>query len=105
MGSLQIKVLTIRPNSEEERESIRYVMRETGLGRASQAMLFACNAYRITNERNNPVFEEMKQKHNEKYKQQQQHIHNLQEENASLRNQLAEIEKLLENIQGIIHKS
>ena len=52
----RIKILTIRPNNEEEKDLIRYVMEQSGCKTASQAMLFACKAYRINNERR----EEMK---------------------------------------------
>lgn len=98
MSNPKVKIVTIRPADEQERDDIRYVMRESGYGHASQAMLFACRAYRTMNERNKPLIEELQTKHNENNRRQQKVIHDLQTENLRLHKRLNEIQKQLAGI-------
>lgn len=59
MAGTPLKTLTVRIGSDAERDIIRYVMHESGCSCAAKAMLFACNAYRIYNERDRSPLTEL----------------------------------------------
>ena len=93
MAERQLKTLTIRPANEDEREAIRYVMRESGCRRAAQAMIFACNAYKLHNERTKSMMSKAKVRYNEQFKSQQRLINTLMAENERLRKSLKKIQE------------
>lgn len=88
MGEKKLKVLTVRLSNEREREDIRYVMRESGIGTATQAMIFACSAYRQTNERKKDFLDEMRERNKESNARQLKLINTLMAENERLRKSL-----------------
>lgn len=83
-----LTTLTIRTKSAEERDDIRYVMREAGCARAAQAMILACRAYRTFNERQKPLLESLKAKMQEQNSVQLRIINELKAENNRLRKAL-----------------
>lgn len=93
MAEKKLKILTIRPSTEQERESIRYVMKESGCCTAAQAMLFACTAYQINNERAKTLVAEMKERFAEQNKQQQRLVNSLMAENERLRKALKKVQE------------
>ena len=105
MAEKQLKILTVRPSSDEEREAIRYVMKQTGHRRAAQAMLFACTAYQIANERNRTYVDEIKQKYIEQQRQQQRVINSLMAENEKLRKSLKLIQEGLGNMNDLMQEA
>lgn len=63
MAGTPLKTLTVRIGSDAERDIIRYVMHESGCSCAAKAMLFACNAYRIFNERDRSPLTELRERY------------------------------------------
>lgn len=100
MAEKRLKILTIRPSTEEERESIRYVMKESGCCTAAQAMLFACNAYQINNERTKCITTEMRERFAEQNKQQQRLVKSLMAENERFRKALKKVQEAACLLQG-----
>ncbi|MBQ8189357.1 MAG: hypothetical protein IJZ44_06225 [Lachnospiraceae bacterium] len=98
MGEKKLKVLTVRLSNEQEREDIRYVMRESGIGTATQAMIFACSAYRQTNERKKDFLVEMKEKNKETNARQIKLINTLMAENERLRKSLKTLQDNISNL-------
>ena len=88
MADKQLKTLTVRIPGDKERDAIRYVMRESGCGRAAQAMIFACTAYQISNERDKSMIERIRQQSKEQNRKQQRIINSLMAENERLRRAL-----------------
>ena len=74
MAEKKLKILTIRPSDDEEKEAIRYVMRESGCRTAAQAMIFACNAYRMNNERKKTFIDDIREKNKKNNLRQQQMV-------------------------------
>lgn len=84
MAEKKLKILTIRPSDDEEKEAIRYVMRESGCRTAAQAMIFACNAYRMNNERKKTFIDDIREKNKKNNLRQQRLINSLMAENERL---------------------
>ena len=104
MGDKQLKTLTVRISNEEEREAIRYVMRESGCGRAAQAMIFACTAYYTSNERYKSVLASVQNRSREQNRKQQRVINSLMAENERLRRMLKVMQDGLANINNAMQQ-
>ena len=111
MEDNKLRVLTVRVNDDNEREAIRYVMRQSGCKRAAHAMLFACKAYQIINERENPVIKDLNEKHRQHSRLQQRLINSLMQENERLRKCITQMhgtvvqfQKSMTEIQDIMSK-
>lgn len=102
MAQQKMRVLTVRVNNDEEREAIRFVMKHSGYARAAQAMIFACKAYKAQVERDNPVIDELRQKHLQNNRTQQQLIHSLMQENNRLRRSIAKMGEAMDNCRKAI---
>jgi galactokinase len=102
MGDKQLKTLTVRVTEEKEREAIRYVMRESGCGRAAQAMLFACTAFCESNERYKAVIKSVQQRSREQNRNQQRIINSLMTENERLRRMLKTMQDGLTNLSSTL---
>ena len=104
MGDKQLKTLTVRVTEEKEREAIRYVMRESGCGRAAQAMLFACKAFCESNERYKAVIKSVQQRSREQNRNQQRIINSLMTENERLRQMMKTLQDGLINLSNTLQQ-
>ena len=104
MGGMQLKTLTVRISNEEEREAIRYVMRESGCGRAAQAMIFACTAYYTSNERYKSVLASVQNRSRVQNRNQQRVINSLMAENERLRRMLKVMQDGLANLNNTMQQ-
>ena len=99
-----LKTLTIRIADDNEREALRYVMRESGIPFASQAVMFACKAYREQCERRKADVEDFRRHMARRVREQQQaqaiRISQLQDENRRLRAALRQIRQALDGLDG-----
>lgn len=103
MVDKQLKTLTVRIPGEKEREAIRYVMRESGCGRAAQAVLFACTAYQISHQRDKSVIDSIRQNAREQNRKQQRIINSLMEENERLRHALKVMQDGIAGLQATMN--
>lgn len=111
MEQKKMRVLTVRINDDRERDAIKFVMKQSGCKRAAQAMLFACNAYQVLVERDTPLIQNLRLKHQEHSRQQQRLINSLMEENERLRRSIRKMtetvndfQKSMSEIQDLIAK-
>ena len=105
MKEKKLTTLTVRIAEEEEREAIRYVMGESGCGRAAQAMIFACKAYRTMGLRNKTFVSEIREKNLENTKRLQNIIKTLTEENERLRKKLKSLQEGIAGLHDLSEKS